>query len=114
MNNQIIYIFIFLVSVFISSISQVILKASANKTYKKISKEYVNPLVLGAYIIFGISTIITTISYKNVPLSLGQILESTGYIFVNILCYFFLHESIKKRKMIGMFFILLGIFIMFI
>lgn len=105
------YILIFLCSVLISSISQVLLKSSANKEHGNALKEYLNPKVIIAYGMFFLATLITILAYKYVPLSLGGILESSGYIFVAVLSYFFLHEKISKRKMLGLGIILLGILV---
>ncbi len=106
---QVIFSLIFLVSVLISSISQVMLKTSANKSYKNRILEYLNPRVISAYALFFLSTVVTVIAYKYVPLSSGPILESAGYIFVAVLGYFFLHEKLSKKKLIGMGLILVGI-----
>lgn len=106
-----IYILIFLCSVFISSVSQVLLKSSANKKHDNALQEYINPKVIIAYGIFFLSTLITIIAYKYVPLSMGGILEASGYIFVAGLSYIFLHERIGKRKLLGLGIILLGILV---
>ena len=106
-----IYILIFLCSVFISSVSQVLLKSSANKEHGNALKEYLNPKVIVAYGMFFLATLITILAYKYVPLSMGGILESSGYIFVAVLSYIFLHEKISKRKMLGLAGILLGILV---
>lgn len=103
------YILTFICSVFISSVSQTMLKKSADKKYENIIKEYMNPVVVIAYAMFFLSTILTTLSYKNVPLSLGAVIEASGYIFVAVLGYFFLHEKIGKRKTLGLAIILIGI-----
>ena len=50
------YIAIWMVSVFISSVAQVMLKAAANRTYDRKIKEYLNPIVITAYGIFFAST----------------------------------------------------------
>lgn len=105
------YILMFLFSVFISSVSQIILKTSAGKKYDNPLQEYLNPKVIIAYGIFFVSSLCTILAYRFVPYSLGPILEASGYIFVSVLGYFVLHEKIGKRKMIGLIIILLGIFI---
>lgn len=105
------YIILFLFSVFISSVSQIMLKLSANKKYVNKMNEYANPIVIGAYAIFFISTVLTTLAYKKVPLSLGPIIEASGYFYVSILGYFMLKEKISRRKLIGLFVILAGIII---
>lgn len=105
------YIAIFLLSVFISSISQILLKSSANREHKSALREYFNPKVVIAYGMFFAATLITILAYRYVPLSMGGILEASGYIFVAVLSYFFLHERIGKRKFLGLLLILGGIII---
>ena len=60
---------ILLFSVFISSVSQILLKKAANRTYESPLKEYLNPLVIGAYGMFFCSVILTMLALKYVPLS---------------------------------------------
>jgi len=105
------YSMIMIFSVFISSISQIILKKSASKIYDNHLKEYLNPYVITAYFIFFASTFITIYALKYVPLSMGPILESSGYIFIVVLSRMFLKEKISKRKLIGMAIILTGIIV---
>ncbi len=64
-----------------------------------------------AYGMFFASTIITVIAYKYVPLSLGPVLESSGYVFVAILSYYILKERLTKKQFIGMVLIVLGVLI---
>ena len=102
---------ILLFSVFISSVSQILLKKAANRTYESPLKEYLNPLVIGAYGMFFCSVILTMLALKYVPLSMSPILESTGYIFVSVMEYFFLKEKFTKRKLAGFALILAGVII---
>lgn len=105
------YIAIFLISVLVSSISQTILKMSANEKHDNSLKEYLNFKVIFAYGLFFLSSLITILAYKQVPLALGPILEASGYIFVTILGVCFLKEHISKRKLLGLGLILAGIII---
>lgn len=93
------YIFLFIFSVFISSVSQLLLKISAGGKYTSLIKEYLNVKVISAYCIFFVATILTLIAYKRVPLSMGPVIESLGYIFVSILGYIFLKERIGKKSL---------------
>lgn len=104
-----IYIVIFLLSVLISSISQILLKKSSAKQYKSLVSEYLNIRVVLAYGMFFLSTLLTMYAYKGVPLSFGALLEASGYIYVPVLSYFFLGEKISKLKIVGAAFIILGI-----
>ena len=100
---------ILMVSVLISSVSQVLLKKAADKSYAGFLEEYINPLVICAYGMFGASVVLTMLALRAVPLSLSPILESTGYIFVSVLGYFVLGERFGKRKILGFALILAGI-----
>lgn len=106
-----IYVLFFLLSVFISSVSQIILKKSASIQYENKIKEYLNPRVICAYGLFFGSSLMTVLAYKEVPLSMGPILEATGYIWISILSAAFLQEKIRKEKIIGMAVIICGIVI---
>ena len=102
---------VLLISVMISSVSQILLKKAANSSYRNPLMEYLNPLVIGAYAMFFGSVILTMIALKYVPLSMSPILESTGYIFVSVLGYLFLKERFSRRKLLGFALILCGIVI---
>ena len=102
---------VLLFSVFISSVSQILLKKAANRTYETPLKEYLNLLVVGAYGLFFCSVILTMLALKYVPLSMSPILESTGYIFVSLMGYIFLKEKFTRRKLCGFALILAGVII---
>lgn len=110
-KEQLVLVFsgVFLGSVFISSLSQILLKKSADKTYDSKIKEYLNPLVIAAYGMFFCSMLITMYCYKFVDVSAGPILESAGYIFVAVLGFIFLKERFTLKKTIGMIVLLCGI-----
>lgn len=111
MQSKVIYIFLFLLSVFISSVSQIVLKKSANQKYESKIREYLNAPVMIAYALFFSSSLLTVLAYKMVPLSLGPVLEATGYVWVSVLGMIFLKEHLNKDKIIGMAVIILGIVI---
>ncbi len=102
---------LFLFSVFVSSISQIILKKSADRKHDTRLKEYLNPHVIGAYSFFILSTVLTTLAYRGVPLSLGPVLESTGYVYVAILSVLVLKEKMTRKKLLGNILIIIGILV---
>lgn len=105
------YAGIMMFGVFISAISQVMLKKAAQKTYESKLKEYLNPLVIFAYVIFVAATFCSIFAYKVVPLSMGPVIEATSYIYVTIFGYVFFKERVTKRKVIALLFILSGVVI---
>lgn len=115
MNNiEIGYAFILLVGVFASSLSQVMLKKSALKNYNSRIKEYLNPLVLFAYIIFLSTTVLSIIAYKGIPISMGPVLEATSYIYVTIWGKVIFNEKFNTRKIIALMMIIAGIVVSFL
>ncbi len=109
MNDQFFYSLVMVLSVFLASISQILLKKSAEKEYPSKLNEYLNPYVLVGYALFFTCTMVNILALRHIPLSYAPILESSGYIFVTILGAIFLKEKVTKRKLTGMVFILIGI-----
>lgn len=111
MNEKILFAMIFVAGVFISSVSQIILKKSAEREYPNKIREYLNVRVIFSYIIFFGATLCSILAYTKIQLSLGPILESSGYIFVAVMSRLFLKEKITKQKMLGLSIIIIGIII---
>lgn len=105
------YGFLCLFSVFIASVSQVLLKISANKSHKNKISEYLNSFVIIAYGMFILSTLLTVMSLVGISLSNVSTFESAGYIFILILSRIFLKESITFSKLAGNLLIITGILI---
>lgn len=109
MSELAIYSLIMVFGSLIASISQIMLKKSAQKQYPNKLKEYLNPLVIIAYVLFFGTTLISMYALKVVPLSMSPILEASGYIFVAILSFILLKEKMTKKQLLGMALILIGI-----
>ena len=113
-NIEIEYAFILLGGVFAGSLSQVMLKKSALKNYSNRIKEYLNPLVLFAYIIFLGTTVLSIIAYKGLPISMGPVLEATSYIYVTIWGRVIFNEKFNIRKIIALIMIIAGVLVSFL
>lgn len=105
------YYLLFFVSTFISAVSQILLKISANCNYENVIREYLNGKVIFAYGLFFLSSILTFYAYRYVPLSKGVVLETSGYVFVFALGFLCLKESLTKKKIFGVLLIIAGIII---
>ena len=103
------YSLFILFGTFISAISQVMLKKAAMKTYPSKIREYLNPLVLSAYLIFIVAPLCSVIAYRGVPLSLGPVLEATSYIYVTIFGVKIFHEKVNRKKILALALIIAGI-----
>ena len=103
------YVLLLILAVLVSSISQIILKKSASKTYDSVLKEYLNVYVITGYVLMVISTVLVVLGLKGVPYKNEPIIESLGYLFVMILSNRLLGEKITKKKVLGNALILIGI-----
>lgn len=110
MNRELLlYAGLLLFGVFLGTVSQVMLKKAALKKYPSKIKEYLNPLVILAYVIFAGTTLISVYAYRVVPLSLGPILEATSYIYVTIFGVTIFRETINVKKVCGLLLVIAGI-----
>lgn len=114
MDDFLYSIIIMIIAVFIASVSQVMLKKSALQKHNTKLSEYFNTLVLGAYFLFVVTTLMSIFALKVLPLSMGVILDSSSYIFVTLLSRYFFGERINRQKIIGLLVIVGGIFTFFI
>lgn len=105
------YAGLLLLGVFLSAISQVMLKKAALRQYSSKLREYLNPLVIVAYTIFVGTTFLSIYAYKGIPLSMGPVLEATSYIYVTIFGVTIFKEKLNKRKLVGLTLIIAGIII---
>lgn len=110
-STTIMYSFVLLLGVFISAISQVMLKKSALKKYSNRIQEYLNPMVIMAYVMFVGTTFLSIFAYRGIPLSLGPVLEATSYIYVTIFSVIIFKEKINIKKLIALGLIVFGIVI---
>lgn len=109
MSSLLPYALVALSGVFVSSIGQVLLKKSANKTYDSPLREYLNPLVITGYVLFVGSTLLSVYAYKGIPLSMGEILDATGYVYVTLFGVTIFHERLTRKKVLALCLIIAGI-----
>jgi len=107
--TEIRYSLLLIFSTLISSVSQVLLKKSADRIYRNRIKEYLNPLVVFAYFIFVVSAVMTMVSYKVVTVSAGAMLETSSYVFVFLFDAFLFREPVNKRKTLAVVLIIIGV-----
>lgn len=105
---------ILLVSVFVASCSQIILKTSAEQEHSSFIREYLNWRVIIGYGMMFMSTILTILAFRGLDYKNGPVIEASGYIFVVLLSRLFLSEKITKKKILGNSLILAGIIVFYI
>ena len=103
------YMLIYIVSVLIASVSQIILKTSSGKTYDSFIREYLNLLVIGGYGLLFLSMFIGIFCYKGLGYMGVVVMEPIAYIMVMFFSRVIFKEKITPNKIIGMCFIIGGI-----
>lgn len=98
-------------SVFISAVSQILLKKAALKKWPSPLREYLNLYVITAYGIFFTAVFLDLLALRKVNVSLVPVAEASSYVFVIVLSRIFLKEKLTRRKALALSIILLGIFI---
>lgn len=106
--------FILVLSVTIASISQIMLKHSANKENASLIEEYVNIEVIMGYILMLISTIMVIFALRYLEYKNAAILNSLGQVMVLFLSWRFLGESLARKKIIGIIMIIFGIYVFYL
>jgi len=110
-NNPFFCAGLLLLGVFISAISQVMLKKASMKKYSSPIREYLNPLVIFAYVLFVGTTFLSILAYRGIPLSLGPVLEATSYIYVTFFGVVIFKEKLNKKKILALVCIISGILV---
>lgn len=105
------YLLVFLISVFLASVSQVLLKKAALRSHKNMVEEYMDWRVILGYAIFFGCTLLTMFAYRGIPISLGPVLETTGYLYVTIFSITIFGEKVDRKKWIALAVIVAGILI---
>ena len=103
------YMAVMFLSVAAASVSQVLLKKSALKSYGTVVREYLNPYVLGGYGLLFVSMLMTVYAYSGVDYKNSPVIESVGNVIVLGLGYFVFGERVSARKMAGIVCIMAGI-----
>lgn len=110
-NEVLLYSGAILGGVFISCVSQVILKSASKVHYESWIREYLNVRVISAYAIFFLATLLSVLAYKVVPLSTGAILETTSYLYITVFDKLIFKEKISKRKIMSLSLIVTGVIV---
>lgn len=103
--------FLAFLAVFVASVSQILLKQSAQMEHKNIIFKFLNwRVILGYALMFG-TTIINVFAYRGVELKVTPMIESTGIIWVTILAVFWLGERPSRRALLSIAVTIVGIIV---
>ena len=108
------YYVVGILGIVLAAVSQTMLKRSAKKTYPSKIREYLNPLVMGAYVLLGISMLLALVCYRYLGYLNTILLEPLGYLFILVIGVKVFGEKITKRRAIGMACVACGIVLFYL
>jgi uncharacterized membrane protein len=102
----------FIAGVFMAAFGHVLIKTGATRgAGGGIMRSFFDPFVMAGYALMLVSTVVSTIALKTMPLKLTVSLQPLGFIIVVLLSIAFLHERMRRHHVWGMLIILAGIVI---
>ena len=110
MKNDV-FILLLLFGSFLTAVSQILLKASANRQHKKSIYRFLNWRVIVSYMIFFGVLLLNIYIYTGIDLKYGSIINASSYLFVIVLSALIFKDRISLNKIIGNLLILSGIII---
>lgn len=109
------YCIIVIFSVFAAACAQMLLKQGARKEYGSWWRQYINPWVLGGYVILFGSLLINIFCLGHgVKVKEVSTIESLSYLFVPCLSFLLFKERVSWRKVGAIAVIISGVVIFFI
>lgn len=105
---------LYIFSVTIASLSQLLLKKSATKKYGSFLREYLNPYVISGYGLLFLSMFLTVLAFRGMDYKNGPVIESLGYVLVLFLSRVFFGEKLSVKKLAGTVCILAGIMVFYL
>lgn len=102
-------VLIYLITPFLSAVSQLILKRAADNPRLSGIRTYLNAPVILAYTLFFGCMLLNVFALRTLDLTIASVLEASGYIYVMLLSFLFLKEKITPRRLIGNLVIVVGI-----
>ena len=94
---------------FFTSIGQFLWKKGSGNVVD-ISSFILNPYIILGFLVYGFASVLLIISLKKTELSVAYPILATGYVWVLLLGILFLNEKIYQAKIIGISFIIIGVF----
>lgn len=94
--------------VFLTAISQLLIKQGTRKAKKGALWLYLNAYMLTAYFILVLVTLLSLYAYREIPLKVGLMLAPLALILVVLLSSWLLGERLTRLQVLGAVVILLG------
>ena len=123
MHNILVFPFI-LCSILLNTLAQIALKVGMSTVgnlpirltwpslQALLAKLMLNPYILGGLLCYGLSLASWLIVLARADVSYAYPMTSLGYVLTALLGYYFLQEALSSGRLLGIFFIILGVVMM--
>lgn len=109
------YYLLVILSVLAAAGAQMLLKQGARKVYPSFLRQYLNPWVMGGYVVMGCGMLLNIFCLSHgVQVKEVSIIESLSYLFVPTLSWLFFKEKITWRKAGAIAVIMAGVAVFFL
>lgn len=100
-------------AVFLTGISQILLKMGARKGFKKegFMAAYLNPYVVTAYGLFLMVTLFSVNALREIPLKVFYSFTALNFLIVMVFSHFLLKETVSRKQIFAIGVIVLGVVI---
>ncbi len=98
-----------ILGVFLTAVSQLLMKLGARQRMKSRLRLYLNVYMLTAYSTLVLVTLLNLYAYHEIPLKVGLMLSPLALILVGILSSWLLKERLTRLQIFGAFVILMGV-----
>ena len=103
-----------ILSVLAAAGAQMLLKQGARKQYPSFIRQYLNPWVIGGYVVMGMTLLLNIFCMSHgVQIKEVSIIEALSYLFVPCLSWLFFKEKITWRKAGAIAMIMVGVVVFF-
>ena len=108
MSKEILFYLLMLLSAAMTASSQIMLKLSANRKHKSRSREYLNPLVITAYGLFGSVLLLNVYIYTVMDYRFGVVINALASLLVMLLSVLILKEKLTAKQYLCLALLLAG------
>lgn len=109
------YYALVILSVFAAAGAQMLLKRGAQQNYVGLWRQYLNPWVIGGYLIMACSLLLNIFCMSHgIQVKEVSTIESLSYLFVPCLAFFLFREKITWHKAVAIAIIITGVILFFL
>lgn len=109
------YYVVVILSVFAAACAQMLLKQGARREYASWWRQYINPWVIGGYVIMACSLVLNIwCMSKGVQVKEVSVIESMSYLFVPVLAFMLFKEKLTAHRICAIAIIIGGVIIFFV